>query len=432
MDTLPFPPRPNLEQYRKRAKDLVKASKSHDLAAVHAWATTWIESLARALEVPESPPLQAMMDRAVESLERHIREEFASKNRDVTLADAQRLIARAHSFDSWSDFATHADLANYPQDSVFENAVNAVITGDLATLDALLRANPELIHTRSARVHRVTLLHYVAANGVEDWRQKTPPNAVAIATRLLDAGAEVDALAETYGGGNAQTTMNLLVSSVHPHAAGLQSALVDVLLDYGAAVDGLDHDGSPLMTSLAFGYIEPAETLARRGARIDNVVAAASLGDAELVERFVNDGVGIAPSLENLYWIHIPKDTKSRAEFALAWACAYGRTEAATLLLEHGVSPASADNSAMTALHWAAGHGYMELVDLLLKCAAPLEARNAWGGTVLSSTIWFARQSPMKGADYPAVVQRLVAAGADVSQVHHPTGDARIDEALRG
>ena len=109
----------------------------------------------------------------------------------------------AHSFDSWSDFATHADPANYPQDSVFENAVNAVITGDLATLDALLRANPELIHTRSARVHRVTLLHY-----------------------------------------------------------------------YGAAVDGLDHDGSPLMTSLAFGYIEPAETLARRGARIDTVVAA--------------------------------------------------------------------------------------------------------------------------------------------------------------
>lgn len=167
MDTLPLPPRPNLEQYRKRAKDLVKAANSHDLAAVHIWATTWIASLARALEVPESPPLQAMMGRAVEALERNIREDFTSKNRDVALADAQRLIARAHSFHSWSDFATHADPANYPQDSVFEKAVNAVITGDLATLDALVRANPELIHARSARVHRATLLHYVAANGVE-------------------------------------------------------------------------------------------------------------------------------------------------------------------------------------------------------------------------------------------------------------------------
>ena len=128
---------------------------------------------------------------------------------------------------------------------------------------------------------------------------------------------------------------------------------------------------------------------------------------------------------------HIPKDAKSRAEFALAWACGYGRTEAARFLLEHGVSPASADSSAMTALHWAAGHGYMDLVDLLLKRGAPLEVRNEWGGTVLSSTIWFARQSPMKGADYPAVVEKLVAAGADISQVNHPTGDARIDRVLR-
>jgi hypothetical protein len=102
-----------------------------------------------------------------------------------------------------------------------------------------------LIRAQSARRHRATLLHYVAANGVEDFRQLTPPNAVAIAKALLEAGAEVDALANTYGGGNAQTTMNLLVSSTHPAEAGLQPALVDTLLDYGAAIDGLDNDGSP-------------------------------------------------------------------------------------------------------------------------------------------------------------------------------------------
>ena len=59
-----------------------------------------------------------------------------------------------------------------------------------------------------------------AANGVEDYRQKTPPNAIEIARALLEAGAEVDALAETYGGGRGQTTMNLLVSSAHPDIAG--------------------------------------------------------------------------------------------------------------------------------------------------------------------------------------------------------------------
>ena len=66
-----------------------------------------------------------------------------------------------------------------------------------------------LARARSARVHHATLLHYVAANGVEDFRQQSPPNAVTGARRLLEAGAEVDALADTYDGGWWQTTMNL-------------------------------------------------------------------------------------------------------------------------------------------------------------------------------------------------------------------------------
>src|SRR5689334_12527045 len=98
----------------------------------------------------------------------------------------------------------------------FEAAADAVIAGDLRTLEAALAAEPALVTARSARPHRATLLHYVAANGVEDERQVTPPNAVRVAEVLLAAGAEVDALAETYGGGPAQTTLNLLVSSCHP------------------------------------------------------------------------------------------------------------------------------------------------------------------------------------------------------------------------
>jgi len=35
-EALPLAPRPNLEQYRKLAKDLVKACRSQDLAAVSA------------------------------------------------------------------------------------------------------------------------------------------------------------------------------------------------------------------------------------------------------------------------------------------------------------------------------------------------------------------------------------------------------------
>jgi ankyrin repeat protein len=138
--------------------------------------------------------------------------------------------------------------------------------------------NPDLVHARSARVHGATLLHYVAANGVEDFRQKTPPNALAVARFLLEAGAEVDGLANTYGGDKYQTTMNLLVSSTHPAEAGLQAPLVHLLLDFGAAINGLDDDGSPLLTAMAFDYGESVDALARRGARIDNVVTAAAVG----------------------------------------------------------------------------------------------------------------------------------------------------------
>src|SRR5207237_1890538 len=89
---------------------------------------------------------------------------------------------------------------------------------------------------RSTRRHHATLLHYVGANGVECGRQKTPENAVEVAKLLLDAGAEVDALADMYD--NKCTTMSMLVSSCHPAKAGLQVALAETLLDYGAALDG--------------------------------------------------------------------------------------------------------------------------------------------------------------------------------------------------
>jgi hypothetical protein len=43
---LPLPSRPNLEQYRKLAKDLVKACKSDDPEAPRAWASEWVHRLA--------------------------------------------------------------------------------------------------------------------------------------------------------------------------------------------------------------------------------------------------------------------------------------------------------------------------------------------------------------------------------------------------
>ena len=61
----------------------------------------------------------------------------------------------------------------------FERAADAVVEGDLEGLRALLLAEPDLARARSPRSHRATLLHYVAANGVEPGRQKVPPGTAA-------------------------------------------------------------------------------------------------------------------------------------------------------------------------------------------------------------------------------------------------------------
>jgi ankyrin repeat protein len=435
MDVLPLPPRPNLSQYKKRAKELVVAAGSADPAAVHNWATEWLETLARHLGVSITPFVRHSFDRAVGAIEDQVRK----SPRPFALADAQFLIARAHGFESWPGFAAAVEppAETDPVRREFELAADAVVNGDLATLESLVRRNPDLVKARSSRLHGATLLHYVAANGVEDFRQKTPPNALAVARLLLEAGAEADGLANTYGGDKYQTTMNLLVSSTHPAEAGLQAPLVHLLLDFGTAINGLDDDGSPLLTALAFGYGESAEALARRGARIDNIVTAAAVGRLDLVRSFVVDPATLRAGVpvQGPLWFRWPEGARAQIELALVWACKFGRGEVAKFLLDQGVDPAAKDGDAMTALHWAAAGRCMSLITMLLERGAPLEVENTWGGTVLDSTVYFAlnapRTTPCSSHGYPTVIDALLAAAANPAAVTLPTGDPELDGILR-
>ena len=116
-----------------------------------------------------------------------------------------------------------------------ETAVDAIVTGDVPTLERLLAENHELIRTRSVRRHHSALLHYVAANGIEYFRQKTPRNAPDVARVLLRAGADVEAPADMYGGGS--TTIGLVATSITPVVSGVLIPLLEVLLDAGAVID---------------------------------------------------------------------------------------------------------------------------------------------------------------------------------------------------
>ena len=246
---------------------------------------------------------------------------------------------------------------------LFERAVEAVVDGDAATLATLLREHPDLVRARSTRVtdgdppvHGATLLHYLAANGVEGERQRSPKNAAEIATMLLDAGADPDALSSAYG--SRCTTMALLVSSTPPARAGVQVPVLNVLIDHGAAVTpkGEGTWTSPLITALVFGFKDAAETLVKRGAPIDTVAAAAGLGRIDDVKRM------------------LPAADAADRHRALALAAQLGHPEIVTLLLDAGEDPNRYNPTGAHAhsvpLHQAVAAGHLDVVKVLIERGA--------------------------------------------------------------
>lgn len=362
MEFKPLPFDSTLEPYQKQAEELLEAHRSGDSQAIRV--------------VHENHP--RFLDSEIPWLPKNL-PDSEIRSAAFELADAQLTIARWYSFQSWPALAEYVAAVTRDGSPVFqfESAVEAVITGDLAALESLLRGNPELVRARSTRithldpsVHRATLLHYVAANGVEGYRQKTPKNAVEIARTLLTAGAEVDALADMYGGH--YTTMSMLVSSCHPANASVQAALVETLLDFGAAIEarGSAQWGSPLMTALAFGYRSTAEALVRRGARVDHFAAAAGLG-----------------RLADAAQLLATADSESRHR-ALALAAQHGHLEVVGLLLDAGEDPnrynPNGNHSHSTPLHQAVLAGHKAVVRLLVERGARLDIKDTiYQGTPL-------------------------------------------------
>ncbi len=419
-DALPLPPHPSVEQYRKLAKDLVKACKTGRSDAIGAWADRWIESLARALPPADHPREPMWADRAPGQVE-----EFATRKLKATgsssyrLADAQFVLARSHGFASWPKFMACLDrLAHAGSDvAAFEAAADAIASGDEAALRRLISADPTLVRTRSAREHRATLLHYVSANGVEGYRQRTPKNIVRIAELLLDAGAEVDAEAEVYGGGS--TTLGLTATSAHPRAAGVQNQLLQLLLDRGARIEKPNLAGNghgAVMACLANGCPEAAEFLAERGAHL-GIVEAAGVGRLDAVKTFFDaqgkPKAGVTPDV-----VHT----------AFRYACFYGRDDIVEFLVERGVDLADHSGDGQTGLHYAAMGGRLDTTKLLLRHGAPLEALNEYGGTVLGQTLWTAAHGGDREV-YVAIIETLIAAGAKVDP-RHPPVNAKVDAIL--
>jgi hypothetical protein len=413
-DALPLPRRPNLERYKKLAKDLVKACKSDDENAIVDWAEKWISVLAKQCGVEFIRPLPVIVSRWTNQVVGFVQREI--RNGRCRLADAQFIIARSHGFDTWARFSRHLNGVKDKGSAIahYEKAADAIIKGDIKTLKRLLRVDPRLVQARSTRQHGATLLHYVSANGVEGYRQKTPANIVEIAELLLKSGAEVDAEADVYGGGS--TTLGLVATSVHPFRAGVQNPLLQLLLDHGAEIDHMTGAGnrqSSVLGALANGRPEAAAYLAERGARL-NLEAAAGVGRLDVVKSFFKNKI---------------KPSKKRLQSAFLYASGSGHKDVVDFLLNKGVDLADGGGDGQTPLHWAVIIGQLEMVKLLLKYKPPLESRNVYGGTVLGQTMW----SAAHGGDpkvYAEIIETLIAAGAEVPPRHVPVNKS-IDDLLR-
>jgi hypothetical protein len=427
-EALPLPPRPNLEQYRKRAKDLVHACRSGAPDAIRVWAMQWIEAITELRG--ESNRLwwwnQENIDRLANRIAEFAQTKFSTSGQPAptcSLTEAQFVIARAHGFASWPKLVTHVEslARSNSRTSAFEAAADAIVAGDVSSLARLLRENPALARARSTREHNATLLHYVSANGVEGYRQKSPQNAASIAEMLLDAGAEVDAEADVYGGG--WTALGLVATSSPPAAAGVQLDVIDALLRRGARIahPASGNQGTLIRACLSNGQPQAAAYLMSRGASLD-FASAAGTGRLDVVRIFFSpDGGETATSAELLD--------------GFAFACTYGHADVVEFLLDRGIdvnAELHSHGEGHAGLHVAAYHGHVDVVKALLRRGARVDIIDKTWNTpplIWALTGW----SRIPASDGPAasryyqVVARLVAAGATVKRDSFEWDRARSD-----
>ena len=361
MSTRSLPPRPSLAQLRLQAKELHRLQREKSLSA--------------AARIVAHHPRFA----------RHDPQDALAET--LALADAQLVLAREYGFESWAALKHRVEtgdrLTKFTPHPRFGEALAALVAGDLDRLRAMINASPDLVRARTnldpshGYFAGAMLLHHVAWNPSRD--EPVPSNIVAIAQLLLDHGADVNA---TTLGNNGGTTMGLIITSRMASEANASGPLMDLLLARGARLDPQtsgtvipDWAGQNVVhNSLANHAPRAAEKLIELGAEPDLCVAAA-LGRMDLLRKsFGDDGRLIARPM------HRGKRLDERDAIGLALLFAY-----------------------------VGGHKAM--VDVLLEMDGNWNMTGVNNGAALHRAAW---------AGDLAMVQRLVARGADISNRDNP------------
>jgi ankyrin repeat protein len=368
MPTKTLPKRPSLAQLKLQAKEL--------------------QTLHRQKRLPAAARIIANHPR--------FRDRSTASVLDVPLkvADAQLVIAREYGFESWARLKHHVETARrvgaftpHPQ---FDDAVAAIDAGDVVTLEALLTSHPELVRARTnlePPYHYftgATLLHHVAWNPSRT--APVPANVADIARLLLDRGADVNAMTLGRNGG---PTMGLLVTSKMASDANVSGALMDLLIERGAAIDLGNSPSTPFGSGerhvldgpLANHAPRAAEKLIALGAKPD-VCAAAALGDMQLLRGFFGKDGRLTERPRRHGKVMSERDAIG---LALLFAYVNGRTDAVDFLLEKdgNWNMTGVNNGAV--LHRAAWDGDLAMVERLVAKGADMSNRdNPFNSTPLS------------------------------------------------
>lgn len=256
-------------------------------------------------------------------------------------------------------------------DADFRKAVAAIDCGDVAGLERLVAANPALVRERLASpgawlretvggaldgfFQRPYLLWFVAEDPVR--HGSLPANIAAVARAIVEAARREAAptLQEQL-----DYALTLVSWSSIARKHGVQIALIDVLVDAGAATGGNPNN------ALVNRNVAAAEHLLKRGAEM-TLAAALCLGRWDDVDRLVATA------------------TEPQKQFSFVLAALNGKADALRRMIRAGVdvnAPSADLYSHGTPLHHAVCSGSLEAVEVLVEAGARTGTKDsAWGGT---------------------------------------------------
>lgn len=477
----PLPPSANLEQQHKLAKDLIRAARDGDasaLARIRAVRTDAAEAsrpltLADAQLAIAREAGFASWPKLVAELEARDLAAFRDAVRAGDVPRVERLLAldhvRARIDDPQFDFggrAIHAAAKNRALLTVllaagadvnlrsdWQNGPYTVLDhADEASARFLLTQGATLTPNAAARLGWLDDLRrlveadpaLVHARGGDGQQPLHEAKTVAIADYLLDRGAGIDVRCIDHHSTPAQYALadrpdvcrRLLERGATPDifmAARLgDAALATRLLDADpAAADAHVHEPgygpvppfniycwslgfglSPHAVARKYGHADVVAVLEARSSPRSLLRTAIAAGDADGVQALLRRHPSLLSSIT-------PQD-----HCHLAHAIFHEHVGAAHIMLDLGFDPAAPGVDGGTALHAACWVGNLPMVERLLALGrVPLDARDpTHGSTLLGWAAFGSVNRRARGGDYPAVAERLVAAGADISAVGNSGG----------